>query len=369
VETKMMVPFLDLKAQYEAIKDELWPAIREVIERTQFILGPAVERFEQNFASYCGAKFCVATGSGTDSLHLALLAAGIGPGDEVITQANTFVATLEAISYCGAKPVLVDVAPPSYAIDTNQVCRAITSRTKAIVPVHLFGQPCDLEAIYGLAEKHNLVVIEDASQAHGAEYHGRRIGSHGIASFSFYPGKNLGGYGEGGGVTCNDARFADRMRRLRNHGSSAKYLHPEIGYNYRMDGIQGAVLDVKLRYLNDWTSARRRIAALYDDLLSVVPKPTVPQYLKHVYHIYPIFVPDRDVLRAKLAEFGVETNVHYPVPCHLQQSYQYLGYSKGSFPYSEHIADSELSLPLYAEMSDEMVRYVTDLIKRYYSST
>ncbi len=366
METRIKVPFLDLKAQYDTIKDEIWPAVREVVERTQFILGPAVEQFETNFAAYCGASQCVATGSGTDSLHLALLAAGVGPADEVITQANTFVATTEAIAYTGARVVLVDVAPPSYAIDVDAIRAAITPKTKAIVPVHLFGQPCDLDAIYALAKEANLVVIEDASQAHGAQIRGRRIGDRGIASFSFYPGKNLGAYGEGGAVTCNDGAFAEKMRILRNHGSSKKYLHSHIGYNYRMDGIQGAVLDVKLKYLDEWTDARRKVAALYDSLLADIPKPAVPQDVKHVYHIYPLFVTGRDAFRARLSEDGVDTNVHYPVPCHLQEAFRYLGYAEGAFPHSEFMANAEVSLPMYAEMTDEMVRYVAAAVRRHY---
>lgn len=367
IETKLNVPFLDLKAQYESIKDELWPQVREVVEKTQFILGPAVERFEKNFAAYCRAQHSVATGSGTDSLHLALLAAGVGPGDEVITQADTFVATLEAIAYTGAKIVMVDVAPPTYTIDVEAVRRAITPRTKVLMPVHLFGQPCELDAIYDLANEHDLTVIEDASQAHGAEFRGRRIGAQGIASFSFYPGKNLGAYGEGGGVTSNDAKFDKRMRLLRNHGSDKKYVHDVVGYNYRMDGIQGAILDVKLKHLDAWTDGRRRVAALYDQLLDGIAKPEVQPYVKHVYHIYPIFVDDRERVRAALAERGVETNAHYPVPCHLQDAFRDLGYVKGAFPFSEYVAEKELSLPMFAELTDDQVRYVAEQVREVLS--
>ena len=358
LKAEQKVPFLDLKAQYNSIKEELWPEMQAVVENTQFILGPAVERFEKDFAKYCGAQYCVATGSGTDSLHLALLAAGIGPGDEVITQANTFVATIEAIAYTGAKIVLVDVLPPTYEIDMAQIERAITPKTKAIIPVHLFGQPCAVDDVYAVAEKHGLIVIEDASQAHGAEFRGRRIGEKGIASFSFYPGKNLGAYGEGGGITCNDAQFAEKLRLYRNHGSEKKYLHSVVGYNYRMDGIQGAVLGVKLRHLEAWTERRREIAALYDQLLADVSRPQVPGHVRHVYHIYPIFVKDRNAVRAALQDRGIETNVHYPVPCHLQEAFAYLGEGVGAFPHSEYVASHELSLPMYAELTDEMVRYV-----------
>jgi dTDP-4-amino-4,6-dideoxygalactose transaminase len=358
------VPFLDLRAQFDAIREELVPEMTGVLERTQFILGPAVERFEKNFAAYCSAAYCVGTGSGTDSLHLALLAAGIGPGDEVITQANTFVATLEAIAYTGASIVLVDVAPPTYTIDLDAVAKAVTARTKAIIPVHLFGQPCDLDGIYAIAQRHGLLVIEDASQAHGAEFRGKRVGARGVASWSFYPGKNLGAYGEAGGVTCNDEKFATTMRLYRNHGSDKKYVHDAIGYNYRMDGIQGSVLDVKLRHLEAWTEGRRSVAALYDELLAGVARPSVPADVRHVYHIYPIFVNDRESIRAALAERGIETNVHYPIACHLQEAYRYLGYVKGAFPYSEYVAENELSLPMYAELGEDAVRYVAENVKQ-----
>jgi dTDP-4-amino-4,6-dideoxygalactose transaminase len=360
---KLRVPFLDLRAQYESIKDEMWPVMHGVVENSQFILGPAVERFERNFAEYCGARHCLATGSGTDSLHLAFLAAGIGPGDEVITQANTFVATLEAIAYTGARTVLVDVAPPTYAIDVDAVAKAITNKTKAIVPVHIFGQPCEIDAIYDLAAEHGLAVVEDASQAHGAEFRGRRIGSRGVASWSFYPGKNLGAYGEGGGVTCEDAAFDERMRELRNHGGLKKYVHSVVGYNYRMDGIQGAVLDVKLPHLEAWTQGRRRAAHRYDELLAGISKPEVPSYVRHVYHIYPIFVEDRDAVRAALDDRGVDTNVHYPIACHLQEAYADLGYGAGAFPHSEYLAAHELSLPMYAELTGEQVDYVAEAVR------
>jgi dTDP-4-amino-4,6-dideoxygalactose transaminase len=359
---QLRVPFLDLRAQYDSIKDEIWPAIEGVVEKSAFILGPAVERFERNFATYCGAPHCLATGSGTDSLHLAFLAAGIGPGDEVITQANTFVATLEAIAYTGARTILVDVAPPTYTIDIEAVRAAITPKTKAIVPVHIFGQPCEIDAIYDLAAERGLAVIEDASQAHGAEFRGRRIGSRGIASWSFYPGKNLGAYGEGGGVTSHDGAFDERMRELRNHGGLAKYVHSVVGYNYRMDGIQGAVLDVKLPHLEAWTEGRRSAARRYDEILSGVSKPEVPSYVRHVYHIYPIFVENREAVRAALDERGVDTNVHYPIACHLQDAYADLGYRAGSFPHSEYLAAHELSLPMYGELRDEQIRHVAEAV-------
>ncbi|MBV9270191.1 MAG: DegT/DnrJ/EryC1/StrS family aminotransferase, partial [Candidatus Eremiobacteraeota bacterium] len=257
--------------------------------------------------------------------------------------------------------------PPTYTIDIEAVRNAITPRTKAIMPVHLFGQPCEVDAIYALAGEYGIAVIEDASQAHGAEFRGRRIGSQGIASFSFYPGKNLGAYGEGGGVTSNDAQFDKRMRLLRNHGSDKKYVHDVVGYNYRMDGIQGAILDVKLRHLDAWTDGRRRVAAQYDELLPGIARPDVQPYVKHVYHIYPIFVDDRERVRAALTERGVETNAHYPVPCHLQDAFRDLGYAKGAFPYSEFVAEKELSLPMFAELTDEQVRYVAEQVREVLS--
>lgn len=363
ISSSIRVPFLDLKAQYRSIDNELWPSIQQVIENTQFILGPAVERFETAFAQYCRAESCVATGSGTDSLHLALAAAGVGPGDEVITQANTFVATLEAIAYTGARIVLVDVAPPTYTIDVDAVRRAVTKKTKAIIPVHLFGQPCEIDAIYDIASEFNLLVIEDASQAHGGEFRGKRIGERGVASFSFYPGKNLGAFGEGGAVTANDSRLSDSMRVLRNHGSHEKYVHSCVGYNYRMDGIQGAVLEVKLRHLEEWTEARRRVAARYDVLLTEINKPRVPDYVRHVYHLYPVFVESRDEVRAELTKHGVETNIHYPIPCHTQEAFKDLGYRAGDFPFSEYVASHELSLPMYAELPQEAVDYVAMQLK------
>jgi len=365
--SSIRIPFLDLHAQYETIKDELWAAMRSVVESNAFILGPAVETFERDFAGYCGAAHCVAAGSGTAALHLALLAHGIGPGDEVIVQANTFVATVEAMLYVGATPVLVDVRPPTYAVDPAAIEAAVTPRTKAIVPVHLFGQPCDMDAVEAVAERHGLLIVEDASQAHGATYRGRVIGSRHTACFSFYPGKNLGAYGEGGCVVTNDPAIAARMRRLRNHGSDERYVHAELGYNYRLDGIQGAVLGVKLRHLPQWNRGRRAVAAAYDARLPErVLRPSVPSDVEHVYHIYPIFVDNRDEMRRRLAEGGIETNVHYPVPVHLQPGYQSLGYRRGQFPHAEYVASHELSLPIFPEMTtamvDEVVSAITGLL-------
>jgi dTDP-4-amino-4,6-dideoxygalactose transaminase len=357
------VPFLDLAAQYRSIESELWTAMREVVERRAFILGPAVEAFERDFAAYCEALDHVAVGSGTEALHLALLALGIGPGDEVITQANTFVATLEAIAYTGARIVLVDVAPPDYALDVAAVEAAITSRTKAIIPVHLYGQPAPLDELDALARRHALAIVEDAAQAHGARYRGRRIGSTNLACFSFYPGKNLGAYGEGGGVSTNDPALAKKMRMLRDHGASKRYVHDVVGFNYRMDGLQGAVLGVKLKYLEGWNAGRRRAAARYEALLGDWPRPSVPAHVEHVHHIYPVFVRDRDGVIAALRNAGIETNVHYPIACHLQAAFKDLGYREGAFPHCERMAREELSLPMYPELEDEAISYVVETLR------
>jgi dTDP-4-amino-4,6-dideoxygalactose transaminase len=356
--TTMRVPYLDLTAQHAPIKGELMDAIGAVIDKNAFVLGPGVDAFERRFAEFCGAKHCVAVNTGTAALHLALLAAGVGPGDEVITQADTFIATVAAVMYTGARPVLVDVVAPTYTIDVRAVEAAITPKTKAILPVHLFGQPCDLDALRAIAKKHGLSLIEDASQAHGARYKGTTIGATGTATFSFYPGKNLGACGEGGAVVTDDATLAEQVRLLRNHGSKEKYRHDVLGFNFRLEGIQGAVLDVKTRYLDGWTKARRRVAAEYDALLDGIERPALLPDTASSYHIYPVFVRNRDAVRVALGEAGIETNVHYPIPCHLQPGYTSLGYTEGAFPQSERIAREELSLPIFPEMTSEQVRYV-----------
>lgn len=352
------VPYLDLHAQYVEIKAELRAAIDEVFESNAFVLGPAVDRFERDFAAFCENEHCVGVNNGTAALHLVMTALGIGPGDEVITQANTFIATVAAIMFTGARPVLVDVAPPTYAIDPAAVAAAITPRTKALLPVHLFGHPCDLAAMYELAGRHGLAVIEDASQAHGAVYRGKPVGSAGIATFSFYPGKNLGAAGEAGAVVVRDAALAERMRLLRNHGSQRKYVHEALGYNYRLEGIQGAVLGVKLRYLAAWTEARRRAAAAYDELLADLERPLVADGTASVYHVYPVLVNDRDAVARALRVDGIETNVHYPVPCHLQPGYSALGYTRGAFPHCESLAERELSLPIFPELGTAQIEHV-----------
>ena len=357
------VPYLDLNAQYAALKGELRAAVDEVFETSAYVLGPAVERFEHDFAAFCANEHCVAVNNGTAALHLALVALGIGPGDEVITQANTFIATVAAIVMTGARAVLVDVAPPTYGIDPEAVAAAITPRTKAIIPVHIFGHPCDLAAILQIGENCGIPVIEDASQAHGATYHGKPIGSGNIATFSFYPGKNLGAAGEGGGIVVRDAKLARRLRLLRNHGSEKKYLHEAIGFNYRLEGIQGAVLGVKLRYLAAWTTARARVAASYDALLADVERPQVIADTTSAYHIYPVLVDDRARVIEHLKNDGIDTNVHYPVPCHLQPGYSMLGYKRGDFAHTERLAHMELSLPIFPELTDSQIERVSDSLR------
>jgi dTDP-4-amino-4,6-dideoxygalactose transaminase len=357
----MEVPFLDLKTQYGSIKREIHRAVDGVMENCEFILGREVAAFEEEFATYCGTRFAVASNSGTSALHLALLAAGIGEGDEVITVPFTFVATVAAILYAGARPVFVDVDRRTYTMDVSKIEAAITPRTKAILPVHLYGHPADMDPIRQIARTYGLVVIEDAAQAHGAEYKGIRTGGIGdLGCFSFYPGKNLGAYGEGGLVTTNDPEYARTMHILRDWGQDSKYHHVLKGFNYRMDSLQGAVLRVKLRHLEDWTEARRTHAALYDELLqgSSVVTPNNLSDCRHVYHVYAVRVPRRDELKQALHTLGVQTGIHYPVPVHLQPAYADLGYQVGQFPCSESAANEVLSLPMFPELSIEQQRYV-----------
>jgi dTDP-4-amino-4,6-dideoxygalactose transaminase len=356
-----MIPFVDLKAQYLSIKEEINTAVLKVLESTQFILGSEVTAFEQEFAQYCNADDSIALNTGTSALHLALLAAGIGPGDEVITTPFTFVATVAAIVYTGATPVFVDIDPVSYTIDVTKIEQAITPKTKVILPVHLYGQPADMNPIMEIARRHGLTVIEDAAQAHRAEYKGQRVGSIGdIGCFSFYPGKNLGAYGEGGAVVTNNPEYAKTMRMLRDWGQESKYHHVLKGYNYRMDGVQGAILRVKLRYLDQWTEARRTHAAAYDQLLadSGISTPTVMPYSYHVYHVYAVRTSQREKLQQQLNAQGIQTGIHYPIPVHLQAAYADLGYKPGDFPHSELAAREELSLPMYAELTTAQVHTI-----------
>jgi dTDP-4-amino-4,6-dideoxygalactose transaminase len=363
-----VIPFVDLKAQYHSIKPEIDAAIGAVLESSQFVLGEAVASFEQAFAAYCGVEHAIGVNSGTSALHLALLAAGIGAGDEVITAPFTFVATAAAIGYTGARPVYVDIDPATYTLDPAQLERAITPRTRAIMPVHLYGQVADMDPILEVARRHGLIVIEDAAQAHGAEYCGRRAGSLGhLGCFSFYPGKNLGAYGEGGLVTTNNAAYAATIRKLRDWGAERKYLHVLKGYNYRMEGMQGAILGVKLRHLEDWTEARRAHAARYTAGLadSPVQPPCEPADRRHVYHIYAVRTRDRESLQAALAAQGIHTGIHYPIPVHLQPAYADPAYQAGDFPHSEQAAREVLSLPMYAELTDDQIAAVAAAICRF----
>jgi dTDP-4-amino-4,6-dideoxygalactose transaminase len=356
------VPYLDLKAQYRSIKPEIDAAIAGVLDSCQFVLGSEVAGFEQDFASYCSAAECIALNSGTSALHLALLAAGIGPGDEVITVPFTFVASVAAIVYTGARPVLVDIDPHSFTMDPAAIEAAITPRTKAILPVHLYGQPADMDPIMAIARRHRLVAIEDAAQAHGARYKGRAVGSIGdMGCFSFYPGKNLGAYGEGGAVTTNNPEYMRTIRMLRDWGQDRKYHHLLRGFNYRMEGFQGAILRVKLRHLERWTEARRAIAGKYNQLLadSGVVRPTEMPWARHVYHVYTLRSDDRDGLQAALHAADIQTGIHYPAPVHLQPAYADFGYARGDFPQSEKAATEVLSLPLYPEMTDEQLEAVS----------
>lgn len=348
-----MIPYLDLKAQYHSIKSELDQAVLEVLESTSYVLGPQVAAFEREFAAFCGAAEAVAVNSGTSALHLALLTAGIGPGDEVITVPFTFVATVAAIRYAGAKPVLVDIDPKSYTMDVSRLQQAITPRTRAILPVHLYGQPADMDPILEIARRHNLLVIEDAAQAHGARYKNRRVGVFGdMACFSFYPGKNLGACGEGGLVTTSNPEFVRKLRMLRDWGAEKKYEHVLKGYNYRMEALQGAILRVKLRHLERWTDLRRAHAARYAEELSRigVDPPAEMPYARHVYHVYAIQTPEREQLQKYLAAGQIQTGIHYPYPVHLTPAHADLGYRRGDFPVSEHAAARVLSLPMYPEM-------------------
>jgi len=361
-----VIPFVDLKAQYRSIKPEIDAAISRVLESSQFALGSEVAAFEEEFARYCQARYAIGVNSGTSALHLALLAAGVGPGDEVITVPFTFVATVAAVCYTGARPVFVDIESRSFTMDPTKVECAITKKTKAIVPVHLYGQPADLDPILDIAREAGLIVIEDAAQAHGAEYKGRRVGSIGnIGCFSFYPGKNLGAYGEAGMIVTNSKKFDSTVRLLRNWGSERRYFHDIKGYNYRMEEIQGAILNVKLRHLDAWTDARRQHAATYNDLLSGVSVgiPEEPDDRKHVYHIYAIRTRHREAVQEALRQKQVATAIHYPIPVYLQKAYLDLGYLEGDFPVSEAISKEILSLPMFPELTLEQQQIVSSNVR------
>jgi dTDP-4-amino-4,6-dideoxygalactose transaminase len=406
----MQIPFLDLKTQYESIKPEIHQALQAVIDKTAFAGGPFVVEFEQAFAPYCGCTECIGVGSGTEALWIALLALGVGPGDEVITVPNTFIATAEAISFCGATPVFVDVDEHTATMDPVKLEELLSRRAqsaergagkvegrgkmedgsghpasglslsslltphssppngrlKAIIPVHLYGQTADMSPILELAERYGLFVVEDACQAHGAEYKGKRAGSLGAAgAFSFYPGKNLGAYGEAGAVTTNDKDLADRMRVFRDHGQSRRYYHDVVGWNGRMDGFQGAVLSVKLPYLEVWNNGRMKNAARYRKHLEGVDGITLPGeggYGRHVYHLFPVRVKNRDAVLQALTEQGIGCGIHYPVPVHLQKAYEFLGHRPGDFPVAEKIAGELISLPMFPELTEEQVVYVSEAL-------
>jgi dTDP-4-amino-4,6-dideoxygalactose transaminase len=362
----MSVPFVDLKQQYLSIKDEILAAVADVFESTQFVLGKEVVAFEQEFAGICGTAHAIAVNSGTSALHLALLAAGVGPGDEVITVPCTFVATVAAIGYTGAKPVFVDVDPVTYTMDPALIEAAITPKTKAILPVHLYGHPADMDPILAIARKHGLTVIEDAAQAHAAEYKGRRCGSIGdLGCFSFYPGKNLGAYGEGGLVTTSNPDYLRTIRMLRDWGAEKKNQHVLKGFNYRMEGVQGAILRVKLRYLEAWTESRRSHAAAYNRLLagSGLVLPTETPGNRHVYHVYAVLSAQRQQVIDSLTAQGVQTGIHYPYPVHLLPAYADLGYTAGDFPVSERVAAQELSLPMFPELTNSQIETVAQALQ------
>lgn len=362
-----MIPFLDLKAQYLQMKPEIDAAVLRAIDSTQYVQGPEVAAFEKRFAPYCGVEHCLAVNTGTSALHLALLAADVGAGDEVITVSLTFVATTAAILYAGARPVFVDVDPETWTINPAAIEAAITPRTKAILPVHLHGLMADMDPIMDIARRHGLVVIEDAAQAHGAEYKGRRAGSIGdLGCFSFYPGKNLGAYGEGGAVVTNNADYAQRISLLRDWGQESKYDHVLRGYNYRMDGIQGAILNVKMNYIEAWTEGRRATASQYDRLLQkrACQRPASPPNCRHVYHVYAVTLARRREAQAALHAAGIGTGIHYPIPVHLQKAYADTGHGAGSLPVTEALSKQFLSLPIYAELKPEQVRVVATELEK-----
>jgi len=360
-----VIPFVDLKAQYLSIKSDVDAAIQHVLDTCQFTLGSEVVAFEQEFAHFSGAEIGIGVNTGTSALHLALLAAGVGPGDEVITTPFTFVATVSAIVYTGATPKFVDIDPETFAIDARALEAAITPRTRAIIPVHLYGHPADMDPICEISRRHGLVLIEDACQAHAAEYKGRRVGGIGdMTCFSFYPGKNLGAYGEGGMVTTNDPNFARTIRMLRDWGAEQKYHHVLKGYNFRMEGMQGAVLRVKLKHLERWTEARRTAAANYADLFrgSSVRAPLAKAYARHVYHIYAIRTAHRAAWQQQLTEQGIQTGIHYPTPVHLLPAFSDLGYQKGDFPMAESAAAEVLSLPMFPELTKSQCEQVAEAV-------
>ena len=370
--TKMSepIPYLDLKAQIKPLRAEIDAVIARTIDNCSFCLGPDTAQFEKDFAKFCGAEHAVGFNSGTSALHVALLLLGVGPGDEVITTPFTFVATSWAISYVGAKPVYVDIDDATFNLDPKLIEKAITPRTKAVLPVHLYGQPFDVDAILEICRKHQLPLVEDACQSHGAKYKGKTIGTFGdISCYSFYPGKNLGACGEGGALVTNNAAFAKRAKSLREHGSSVRYYHDEVGFNYRMEGIQGAVLGVKLKHLEKWTRERQRVAKRYAELLADTPLqlPREAGFAESVWHLYVVRHPRRDELKAHLDANGVGCALHYPLPLHLQKCYASLGYKAGDFPFAEKAGRECLSLPIYPELTDAQIQRVAQVVKDFFA--
>ena len=366
------VAYLDLAAQIRGLRKELDAALARTLDNLSFCLGPDVVQFEKDFAHFCEAKESVGFNSGTSALHIALKVLNVGEGDEVITTPFTFVATSWAISYVGAKPVFVDIDDETFNINSALIERAITPRTKAVLPVHLYGQPFDIDKVLEICRKHKLPMVEDACQSHGAKYKGKVVGTFGeMSCFSFYPGKNLGACGEGGALVTNNAKYATRARALREHGSMVRYYHDEIGYNYRMEGFQGAVLGVKLKYLNQWTRERQRVAKRYSELLKGTPLqlPREAGFADSVWHLYVVRHPRRDELKKFLEDNGVGCAVHYPIPLHLQKAYAHLGHKAGDFPVSEKAAQQCLSLPIYPELTDKQIERVVEVVKNFFSQS
>jgi len=364
------IPFIDLKKQNDTVREEILKSIEHIIDASSFILGKSVSDFENDFAAVHNSRYCIGLSSGTDGNHLALWSLGIKAGDEVIIPANTFIATAWGAVLCGAKPVFADCEKDSYNLDLHDVEKKISPKTKAIVAVHLYGQSADLDRLKEISDRHGIYLLEDAAQSHLAEYKGKKIGSHGVsASFSFYPGKNLGALGEGGAVTTNDQEIAEKIRMMRDHGCKQKYHHETYGHNYRMEGIQGAVLGIKLKRLQSWTDKRREAADKYRELLSNTGDIELPKemdYAKHVYHLFVIKTSKRDGLQEYLKENSIATGLHYPVPLHLQKCFANLGYKKGDFPVTEDLADKCLSLPIFPELTDNQIEYICEKIKKFF---
>jgi dTDP-4-amino-4,6-dideoxygalactose transaminase len=359
------VPYLDLRSQYRPLRSEILSALEEICESTSFAQGAATSKFEDEFATYCGVDHCVTLNSGTSALHLALRCLDVGPGDEVVTVSMTFIATAWAISYVGATPVFVDIDPARRTLNPDELEAAITPRTKAIIPVHLYGMPAEMDRIMTIADRHGIPVIEDAAQAHGAKYQNKLVGQFGqLACFSFYPSKNLGAYGEGGALITNNESLAHRARSLRDHAQSQKYFHDEVGYNYRMDSFQAAVLGIKLKHLNEWNTARNKCAQLYTQWLqnSSYAVPANISDSECVWHCYVIETPERDRIRSGLQDAGIQSAVHYPLPIHLQKAYRYLGYQAGDLPVTETMCTKCLSLPIYPELSREKISHVASVL-------